>query len=267
MLFFVKSLDLALLKDELSYLKFEESTNGFPKHYHDTFVFSHIIEGTEELKIDESPIYNELGSLLILNPLEVHSCSKTRKNSKLTFESLYISQELVDYYFKTKGVYFNQRKIDDPTTYIAFLRLKNFLYGNKQLHYNSFLEEFFQALKFNVAYGKRKVEENQPYAIKESIDFVDHNIKSKFSIDKLSRIANINKYSFIRNFKKETGLTPFNYILMKKVFASQQDLKFNESLTDIAFQYNFNDIAHYSNTFKKFVGFSPSEFQKLSITK
>ena len=256
-----------LLKDELSYLKFKENTKGFPKHYHDTFVFSHIIEGTEELKIDGSSIYNELGSLLVLNPLEVHSCSENGKNCKLTFESLYISQDLIDYYFNTKGVYFNQRKINDSTTYMAFLKLKDALHHNQQYYYNSCLEEFFQALKLNVNFRKSIIQESQSHAMRESIDFINHNIKSRFSVHKLSHIANINKYSFIRKFKKETGLTPLNYILMKKVFATQEDLKFNESLTDIAFQYNFNDIAHYSNTFKKFVGFSPSEFQKLSITK
>ena len=53
-----------------------------------------------------------------------------------------------------------------------------------------------------------------------------------------------------------------NYILMKKIFSSKKLIDSNSELTDIAYQYNFTDLAHFSKTFKRFIGVSPKKYQE-----
>jgi len=59
-----------------------------------------------------------------------------------------------------------------------------------------------------------------------------------------------------------TGMTPMNYVLMRKIFSSKALIKSNLELTEIAYQYNFTDIAHFSKTFKRFIGISPKKYQE-----
>jgi len=62
-------------------------------------------------------------------------------------------------------------------------------------------------------------------------------------------------------------MTPINYILMKKVFSSKMLINSNTELTTLAYQYNFTDLAHFSKTFKRFVGISPKKYQQSIIEK
>jgi AraC-like DNA-binding protein len=75
-------------------------------------------------------------------------------------------------------------------------------------------------------------------------------------------MANINKFGFSRKFKALTGMTPMNYILMHKIFSSKKLINKNSELTDIAYDYNFTDMAHFSKTFKRYVGLSPKNYQE-----
>jgi len=75
-------------------------------------------------------------------------------------------------------------------------------------------------------------------------------------------LANINKFGFVKKFKASTGMTPMNYVLMRKIFSSKKMISSNSELTTIAYQYNFTDMAHYSKTFKRFVGISPRKYQE-----
>ena len=53
-----------------------------------------------------------------------------------------------------------------------------------------------------------------------------------------------------------------NYVLMRKIFSSKTLIKSNLELTEVAYQYNFTDMAHFSKTFKRFIGISPKSYQE-----
>ncbi|SHF84784.1 AraC-type DNA-binding protein [Leeuwenhoekiella marinoflava DSM 3653] len=90
---------------------------------------------------------------------------------------------------------------------------------------------------------------------------IEDNIYNKFCLDELSKMANINKYGFVKKFKTSTGMTPMNYILMKKIFSCKTFIEPNSELTELAYLYNFSDLAHFSKTFKRYIGISPKKFQ------
>ena len=54
---------------------------------------------------------------------------------------------------------------------------------------------------------------------------------------------------------------------MKKAFSSKKLINPSTELTKIAYQYNFTDLAHFSKTFKRYVGISPKNYQKNIIEK
>ncbi|MBL4745673.1 MAG: helix-turn-helix transcriptional regulator [Flavobacteriaceae bacterium] len=93
-------------------------------------------------------------------------------------------------------------------------------------------------------------------------DYIENNIHDMFSLDELSKMANINKFGLVKKFKEPTGMTPMNYILMRRIFSSKKLINSFSELTEIAYQYNVTDMAHFSKTFKCFIGISPKKYKK-----
>lgn len=83
---------------------------------------------------------------------------------------------------------------------------------------------------------------------------------SRFSLDAAARQFGLDKYKFLRLFKDQTGFTPNNYTIFKRVEKSKLLLAQGQDLLSIAVELGFYDAAHYCNHFKKFTGVSPSAF-------
>ena len=61
----------------------------------------------------------------------------------------------------------------------------------------------------------------------------------------------LNKYKFLRLFKQETGLTPNNYIILKRVEKCKELLNTQDDLLDIAIETGFTMQHIYANILKK----------------
>ena len=77
-----------------------------------------------------------------------------------------------------------------------------------------------------------------------------------------AQYVHLNARSFLRRFKKATSNTPLEYIQRVRVEASKKKL---ESTTDnimqVMFSIGYNDEKAFRNTFKKYSGISPKEYQ------
>lgn len=74
------------------------------------------------------------------------------------------------------------------------------------------------------------------------------------------------KSHLIRAFKAEYGMTPYHYLLERKVSSAKQLLKNTAmSITEIAHQLGFCNCHHFSAFFSKRVGLSPSEYRKRKL--
>jgi len=72
----------------------------------------------------------------------------------------------------------------------------------------------------------------------------------------------MSKYSFIRWFKRHVGLTPFEYILIKRVGLGKSLILQGLPLTDVALESGFYDQSHFSNYFKRYIGKSPQSYKQ-----
>lgn len=76
-------------------------------------------------------------------------------------------------------------------------------------------------------------------------------------------------YSVLSNLFSETeGITIEHYFISQKIEKAKELLIYNElTLSEIAIQLNYSNVAHLSNQFKKVTGFTPSHFKKLKDIK
>lgn len=100
--------------------------------------------------------------------------------------------------------------------------------------------------------------------INEVIDHIERHIGDKHKLDELAGIAHLSKFHFHRTFKIITQETPNEYINRKRVERIASLLVHNpgETISDLSFRYGFQNLSHFSRTFKKRYGFSASELVK-----
>jgi len=256
-----------MIIDDLDYISIENQTTEFPKHFHETFCISLIHRGIEQIDFENQRFFSEAGSISITNPYEIHANPLIEKNSYLKFDTFYISNDLMKYMLNGKNITFLNRKINSIKANELFIKLKKAIDINSPGKIEFYLRQFVNNLKY---YSQKNEKECLEINFKEFNEinlYIEHNICEKFCLNKLSKMANINKFGFAKRFKAVTGMTPMNYILMKKVFSSKKLINSNTELTEIAYYYNFTDLPHYSNTFKRFVGISPKNYQQSIIDR
>ena len=93
--------------------------------------------------------------------------------------------------------------------------------------------------------------------------YIDTNSEIDLSLDALVRRIHCSKAYAIRSFKKRYNITPYNYILNRKIeLAKYLLINTNISIVDVAEQLAMCDSHYFSKCFKKHTGISPSEFRR-----
>ena len=249
--------------DQLELLSVHELRQGFPEHYHDTFCISLIRQGTEAIQLQDYTWYVPAEHLSITNPYEIHA-NPLLPAKDLAFDTLYLSQEIVDHYLGQKGISFKHVSYSNPLAIKAFNHLAKLLLnspGDKSI--NQALRQLLQALSpISINTEEQRLATTASEKWEALILFIEAQIKEKFDLASLARFVHLDKYRFAKEFRLRYGLSPINYILMKKVFQIKTEIEPQTDLTQLAYEYNFTDLAHFSRTFKRFIGISPSVYRK-----
>ena len=246
----------------LELISIKNQRTSFPKHFHDTYCISLIHSGIEQIDFEDQQLFSEAGTISIANPYEVHSNPLIDKNNSLTFDTIYVPIDFMNYIFSGKKNILLNRKIECQEINQMFFKLKKVLMLNDSKFTESAIKDLILNLK-PYALNKNDLKLENDFTELQDINlFIENHIQNKINLNELAKIANINKFGFIRKFKGSFGMTPINYILMRKIFSSKKLISVETELTDLAYQYNFTDLAHFSNTFKRYVGISPKEYQK-----
>ncbi|WP_425501862.1 helix-turn-helix domain-containing protein [Paraliobacillus salinarum] len=82
-------------------------------------------------------------------------------------------------------------------------------------------------------------------------------------METLAKKANSSTYHFIRTFTKETGVTPYQYVMNTRIAAARFLLKASDaSIKDIAFSTGFQSESSFCTCFKKIEQLTPSQYRK-----
>ena len=94
--------------------------------------------------------------------------------------------------------------------------------------------------------------------------FIDEHFTENISVEELSKIANMSVSGFSHHFKKIFGISPGQYLIRLKIGLGQKLLiTTDKSITEISMSLGYDNISHFNNQFKKFVGTSPQNYRKL----
>lgn len=94
-------------------------------------------------------------------------------------------------------------------------------------------------------------------------NYLNTKIELNFKIADLCKFVNKSESQVIKIFKNAYGITPYKYLLNKKIEYSKNLLtSTNLSIKEISYMLRFSDEYYFSNIFKEKVGLCPSQYRK-----
>lgn len=247
--------------DNMELLQCRSSFHEFPLHYHNTFCLTIIHDGI----MSENEILAPAGTLLISHPFEVHQ-NKLIHQTAYSFATFYISPDVFGAAAKSNKLFFKEKVIYDNSLVRSFNQLaRQAFHLNKNKKNVSGYEKIFMGAIAQLActYSSNEpfTETTSPEIISEIKDYIINHLDRKITLIELSKIAGMDKFKFLRWFKKHTGLTPFNYIILNRIERGKRLIRKGKPLIYAALDSGFYDQSHFTNYFKYFVGITPKEYQ------
>ena len=92
---------------------------------------------------------------------------------------------------------------------------------------------------------------------------VEANIYENLSGEELAHLCNMSLSTFKRTFRRVFGAAPATYIRQRRLERAAQLLRRTDrSVSDVAYDTGFRDLAHFSRCFRKVYGHSPTEWRR-----
>ncbi|AOY76527.1 helix-turn-helix domain-containing protein [Clostridium formicaceticum] len=244
-------------------------------HIHGGYQFMMPFTTSCLFKVEKRTIIIEPNKFFPFNPEQTHWIAD--KSTNLRTLSMFIDKEYLhetsDSVYDRKNIFFENynAKLDANTQNLIRMFVEEA--RNRQTGYNFILESLSTNITINLL---RQMKSNllsvtnrqfiERESIKKAIDFLWDNYKESFSLQDVTKVANLSASQLIRSFKYETGKTPFDYLLDIKIERSKEMLRLKQhTVTEVCFTCGFNSLSHFSTIFKKKVGVTPSTYRQLFL--
>lgn len=242
----------------------------FPNHFHDYYVIGFVEKGKRVLSCKNTEYILNTGDILLLNPLDNHTCY-SEDGKSLDYRCLNVSKkvmkELVNQIFAIDYLPEFKDSVIVSSDLLENLKLLHQMIMKKETEF--FKEELFcflleQLIKeYAVLESNKKLEFKEP--IKKVKQYIDDHYEKQISLNELSELSGMNKYTLIRNFTHQMRLTPYQYLETIRINHAKKLLEAGVNLTEIAIFSGFSDQSHFTRFFKKLIGLTPKQYQNIFI--
>lgn len=100
-------------------------------------------------------------------------------------------------------------------------------------------------------------------AFRAVLDYVNNHFGEHISAKDISERFGYNETYFCRRFKAITGITVMKYIQILRMEEAQRCLRStDDEIGSIAWECGYADISYFSNCFKKYCGYTPTQFRR-----
>ncbi len=104
---------------------------------------------------------------------------------------------------------------------------------------------------------------NNTEMIERAVTYINEHFSEEISISRLADMYGLSVYYFIRVFKRETGYTPHDYIISRRMASARYLLKYTRlTIKEICFNTGFSSESVFCSAFKKHHGVSPQGYRQ-----
>ncbi len=223
-------------------------------HVHHELSLGLILEGATDLTLNDQVLHYQTGDGVIIPPLTTHRCAPLDIN-RWTYTMLFINPN----YYKGALRFERARKLDGQDV----LKLTDFLEQLFMEENPDILEMILVELLVEFADPSPINPLGKPANSTKTIhDYILSHVDEVISLSHLEHLSGLNKFTLIRNFKKEYVSTPAAFHLQCRVAEAKTLLSGGMNVFDICARLNFCDQAHLIREFKKMYGITPNVYRE-----
>ncbi|SHK27718.1 AraC-type DNA-binding protein [Clostridium cavendishii DSM 21758] len=235
-----------------------ESSHCFPLHSHECFCVGAITKGSALFTINNSKCLLKEPMLFIL-PSNTGISITT--NSQYNYITICFKNELKK---QIENLHFNKYFLTLQSNDEILTLCDTFRENNDEIQ---LLTSILKLIN-NTITNNSLIEKNQPNETVLSIcEYIKKNATENFDLDTLAKSFYLSKFHLIRIFKKEMGVTPYQYYIQSKMRVIRKEVFDVKSETDLAVNLNLSDSSHLCKIFKRQMGISIQDYKKNLVRK
>lgn len=232
-------------------------TQPFAAHTHDHYVFGIVHEGERTLKLNDKTLSIRAGSLIVLNPGDVHSCTHMSV-APFAYDSLTVSRELLE---NTRFRISSNNVSTSRTAFLSILELLDKACENEALEaLVAFVDTLEKTVEHDLAL---RSPHNEQAASRLHAHIVGH-LAEPLSVSTFALEEGLCPYALIRAYKRAFSITPVQHALSFRIEAACKLLAKGASIADVATELGFSDQAHLTREFKRRLGTTPAAYRKMN---
>ena len=94
-------------------------------------------------------------------------------------------------------------------------------------------------------------------------DLIHQKLGENITLDELAEEADMSRTYFCSVFKKLNGITPWEYINIKRIEKAKHLLRTTQkTVLEISLECGFNNLSHFNRVFLRITAQSPSDYRK-----
>ena len=226
------------------------------------------VSGLEIYKINGYEKRLSPGEFILVNPEQTFEIIADKPNTKgicLFFEDNDV--------YKLSNIIFENKKyrIEDNKSLFQHINYinNNVLCNRKHqvnINFSSFVDIITNDDKLlkheldNLGMKNSYLGKDLAFRLVKAKEFIDNNFYEIIDIDQLANLSYTSKFHFLRMFKKMFGVSPYHYLIEKKLIESKRLLHYLNTI-EVAKLLNFSDRSAFSNKFKKRFLMNPSDYK------
>jgi AraC-like DNA-binding protein len=254
-------MDKFIYKNSLGITALKASMNKFSykKHAHEEYAIGVTLKGVQDYSLDGHSLKSYENGIMLFNPEQIHDGKAEHYKEGLDYVMLYIKPELfLEGLEKKEIIKFSNPIIYDEKIKQDILNLNSAILNEKdevicsELYLN--LVDNFSSKDFLIHY------KNETEFIKKAKEMMYYELDNVLDLEQMSKEFNISKFQFIRMFKSNTGLSPYQYFLNTKLIHAKKYLDATKDLYATVVEFGFTDLSHLNRHFKRVYGLTPFEY-------
>lgn len=249
---------------------FQGIMQKFPNHFHEHYVIGFVAAGNRHLTCKNQEYITGKGDMILFNPMENHACEQVDEEA-LDWRCLNIEPQVMDWITAeimdgTGGLVLKANVISQAELVPGLSELHQMVMA--QVHDLRKEELFYFFMEQLIAeYGETAVRSPAVPVreLQEACDYMESCYMEPVSLDQLSRVSGLNKYTLLRSFTVNRGITPYQYLSTIRVNKAKRLLEDGIALSEAAVMAGFSDQSHFTRFFKSFIGVTPKVYQAMFL--
>lgn len=104
--------------------------------------------------------------------------------------------------------------------------------------------------------------------VRSAMEYIDGHMRDKCSLRDISEHTNFSPVYFHNLFKATTGMTPYRYLMMRRMQTAKEFLTVSDkSVEEIADICGFESQSYFNYAFKKETGMTPGQYRKEAMNR